>query len=202
MPATKAANWRNIENDREKYAAYLCSREWAVKKEAVHKRADGKCERCKVLPIDAVHHLTYERKYVEPLEDMEGHCESCHEFTHGKSTFDPQQWKRELGWLLYCKKYNEIPMPFELAAGLRLESELEEGINHHVRGMRLLLAADMELAAISLERSLPFNIPNWYFIREAIWANDPMGLDWCYQVVGVKGQDDPEWWQSEDEDDA
>jgi hypothetical protein len=63
-------DWRSIADDREKYAAYLCSREWSERKEAVHARASGKCERCKVLPISAVHHLTYARKYDEPIEGV------------------------------------------------------------------------------------------------------------------------------------
>ena len=35
------ADWREIKDEREKYQYYLCSREWAVLKEAVHKRAEG-----------------------------------------------------------------------------------------------------------------------------------------------------------------
>ena len=55
MPAA----WREIKDEREKYQHYLCSREWNVLKEAVHKRAEGVCERCGQYQIDAVHHLTY-----------------------------------------------------------------------------------------------------------------------------------------------
>lgn len=87
------ADWRDIADDREKYAAYLCSREWAVLKEAVHDRAGGKCERCRLFPIDAVHHKTYARKYNEQLDDLEGHCKHCHAFTHGKAKFDPNTYE-------------------------------------------------------------------------------------------------------------
>lgn len=82
-------SWWNISNERERYAAYLCSREWSVKKRAIHERAGGVCERCKRNPIDAVHHKTYARKYDERLEDLEANCNGCHEFTHGKSDIDP-----------------------------------------------------------------------------------------------------------------
>ena len=82
-------DWRSIEDEREKYSAYLCSREWGVLKRQVHERAGGKCERCKVNPIDAVHHLTYERKYAERLEDIQANCNGCHQFTHGHSDEDP-----------------------------------------------------------------------------------------------------------------
>lgn len=82
-------DWRRIENDKEKYAAYLCSREWAEKREAVRERAYDKCERCFIRPMDAVHHLTYQRKYDERLDDLQAICNLCHEFTHGKSSDDP-----------------------------------------------------------------------------------------------------------------
>jgi replicative DNA helicase len=85
------AEWREIEDQREKYQCYLCSREWAVLKEAVHKRAEGVCERCGQYPIDAVHHLTYARKYAEELEDLAGWCKHCHEYTHGKALWDPRE---------------------------------------------------------------------------------------------------------------
>lgn len=89
-----ASDWRNIENEKEKYQRYLASREWGVLKEAVRERARGKCERCKVLPIDATHHLTYARKYCEQLEDLQGICQWCHDFTHGKSDLDPVIYER------------------------------------------------------------------------------------------------------------
>jgi len=81
-------NWRSIANDKEKYNAYLCSREWNQKRIAVHKRAHGKCEQCRALPIAAVHHVTYARKYNEDIADLQGLCEPCHAFTHGQSDVD------------------------------------------------------------------------------------------------------------------
>ena len=88
-------DWRDIKNDREKYAAYLCSREWSVIREAVRKRSGGVCERCFRNPMNAAHHLTYVRKYAERPEDLQAICIPCHEFTHGKSDTDPRdQWIR------------------------------------------------------------------------------------------------------------
>ena len=78
------SDWRDITNDKEKYQAYLCSREWAEKKEAVRERAGGRCERCFIMSLECVHHLTYARKYNEPLDDLQGICNGCHEFIHGK----------------------------------------------------------------------------------------------------------------------
>lgn len=76
--------------ERERYQRYLCSREWAVLKEAVRRRCGGVCERCNHFPMDHTHHLTYARKYNERLEDLAGWCVGCHEFTHGKRDRDPR----------------------------------------------------------------------------------------------------------------
>jgi hypothetical protein len=74
---------------KEKYAAYLCSREWSVIKNKVHDRAGKTCERCRSNEIDAVHHLTYARKYCERLDDLIGMCNGCHAYVHAKSDIDP-----------------------------------------------------------------------------------------------------------------
>ncbi len=84
--------WQDMTSEKEKYAAYLCSREWAEKREAVRERSLGKCERCFISPMEACHHLTYERKYEERLEDLQAICNRCHEFTHGKNDFDPRDY--------------------------------------------------------------------------------------------------------------
>ena len=82
-------NWKRMPEGKERYAAYLCSREWSVLKESVKLRSRGKCERCTLNPMDHVHHLTYARKYAERLEDLQACCKKCHEFIHGKSDVDP-----------------------------------------------------------------------------------------------------------------
>jgi hypothetical protein len=81
--------WWDMPEGKEKYSAYLCSREWSVLKEAVKSRSKGWCERCTINPMDHVHHLTYERKYEERLEDLQACCKQCHEFIHAKSDADP-----------------------------------------------------------------------------------------------------------------
>jgi hypothetical protein len=82
-------NWREIADEKEKYAAYLCSREWAELKRAVMERCGGVCERCDYGIASQTHHLTYIRKYNESLDDLAGWCRGCHEFTHGLSDRDP-----------------------------------------------------------------------------------------------------------------
>ncbi len=71
------------------YRKYLASRLWRLKTAAVRKRCKGICERCGRAKMSDTHHLTYERLYNEPLEDLEGQCERCHAFESGKSDFDP-----------------------------------------------------------------------------------------------------------------
>jgi hypothetical protein len=39
--------------------------------------------------MDHVHHLTYERKYHERLDDLQAICQSCHEYIHAKRDRDP-----------------------------------------------------------------------------------------------------------------
>lgn len=76
-------DWKHFVGDsREKYHLYLCSREWAQKKEAVRQRCGGVCEVCRERDMEAVHHLTYIRKYDEHLEDLQGCCRSCHDYIH------------------------------------------------------------------------------------------------------------------------
>lgn len=94
----KAKSWKDMPEGKEKYGLYLASREWSVLKEAVKKRSGGVCERCRNYLSDAVHHLTYIRKYNERLEDLQDICNSCHNFTHGKSNFDPAG-KKQLRFL-------------------------------------------------------------------------------------------------------
>lgn len=80
---------RSGANDKERYHRYLCSREWGLLREQVRKRCGNVCERCHHFSMSHVHHLTYIRKYNERLEDLQGLCEGCHDFTHGKIDRDP-----------------------------------------------------------------------------------------------------------------
>src|SRR3954463_3091477 len=71
------------------YQTYKASREWAVRREAVRKRARDKCERCLNADMQQVHHETYANTGNEPLEDLVGLCRPCHEFISAKTTIDP-----------------------------------------------------------------------------------------------------------------
>lgn len=124
-------NWRSITDDKEKYAAYLCSREWSVLKEAVRERSDNTCERCRILPMNACHHLTYARKYKEQLEDLQAICTACHEFTHGKFWMDPApNWK----WLEYLSRLNGLePFPFSKPPPVHRRKVASHGHVSHTR---------------------------------------------------------------------
>jgi hypothetical protein len=82
--------WQDMPNGTSKYQAYLASREWSEKKNAVKLRAVDSCERC-TDPCEnlIVHHLTYERIYEEPLADLLGVCKDCHSYLHCFSKYDP-----------------------------------------------------------------------------------------------------------------
>lgn len=81
--------WKELPDSAEKYQAYLCSPEWGRLRALVAERSGGTCERCRVNPAAAVHHLTYRRKYHEDLEDLIHECEGCHRYSHGLSDQDP-----------------------------------------------------------------------------------------------------------------
>jgi hypothetical protein len=87
--------WKTMDEGSSKYNAYLCSREWAKLKRAVRKRSGGTCERCGDNPAEYVHHLTYEHKYNEQLDELSHWCQGCHDFTHGKIDVDPAEPKEK-----------------------------------------------------------------------------------------------------------
>jgi hypothetical protein len=95
-----AGEWQSMPDGKEKYHAYLCSREWSLKRRAVKDRAEGWCERCGVNDVDCVHHLTYSRVYRESLDDLVGLCDQCHRYIHGHSDKCPLEEVREFCDLL------------------------------------------------------------------------------------------------------
>lgn len=76
--------------NQEERHRYMASREWAILREKVRERSGGYCERCHLIEMAAVHHLTYIRLGREDLEDLQAICGRCHEFLSGKSDLDPR----------------------------------------------------------------------------------------------------------------
>lgn len=114
---------------RTEYHAYLASREWAVKREAVRQRSGNRCERwfnghrC-VGEHENTHHLTYIRIGNELLEDLLGVCEDCHAWLSGKCTDDPLV--KEVNDFLAYKKAQQEELDRRKASGeLTLQSFLE-----------------------------------------------------------------------------
>lgn len=92
----KVLCWQDMPNGREKYQAYLASREWAILKTAVRERSGGTCERCKHDEATECHHQTYDRIYCERLEDLLDVCGPCHRFVSNKSKEDPLEYWRQV----------------------------------------------------------------------------------------------------------
>lgn len=67
---------------------YLCSDEWAEKRERVLERDRGVCQGCLNRQATQVHHLTYCRVEIgnahEMMFDLISLCDKCHSAIHGK----------------------------------------------------------------------------------------------------------------------
>ncbi len=125
------------------YKKYLASREWAERKEAVKKRDAGRCERCGVGHHESVHHLTYEHIGHEPLEDLQGVCNACHEFLSAKSSDDP----------VANLKFLVVALPKSGLDGDAIKAVLRAMFNSHMR-----FAGEIDGARLA---ELPFSPWNW-----------------------------------------
>jgi uncharacterized protein YlaI len=63
---------------KNEYARYLESPRWRTLARAVRMRAKGKCEICRRADGEEVAHLTYERIFHEPIDDLLWVCKKCH----------------------------------------------------------------------------------------------------------------------------
>ena len=70
------------ENLKLEYESYLKSDEWNRKRSVIMKKYDSICVLCFNKAVN-VHHLTYDRIYLEDERDLIPLCKSCHEFVHG-----------------------------------------------------------------------------------------------------------------------
>ncbi len=88
LDATEARMERNELLHRMPYSEYLASPEWKEIRRLAVKRRQWTCERCgrRARSHDLnVHHLTYDRRGYEDLEDLLVLCEPCHAKEHGKA---------------------------------------------------------------------------------------------------------------------
>lgn len=65
------------------YDKHLLSPLWRHKKDKIHRRDGERCQVCGNNDLFDVHHLTYERVFVEKLTDLVLLCKSCHRIVHG-----------------------------------------------------------------------------------------------------------------------
>ncbi len=82
-------DWKQMPHGRERYHAYLASREWAKLKVKIRKRSAGMCEACYVAAATETHHQTYIRLYREHLDDLRHVCHECHLYLSAASDFNP-----------------------------------------------------------------------------------------------------------------
>lgn len=66
------------------YERYLASEDWGDRRLAVLKRDHYICQGCLFEPATQVHHLTYKHVGREPLFDLVGICENCHDMVHDR----------------------------------------------------------------------------------------------------------------------
>jgi hypothetical protein len=67
------------------YERYLQSPRWRTLARAVQMRAKGKCEICRRVHGVECAHLTYERIFHEPIDDLLWVCKKCHrELDHSR----------------------------------------------------------------------------------------------------------------------
>jgi len=81
--------WETVPDGKEKYLAYLSSRDRALLEEEVRSRSGGLCERCLGHPSTQVRLMTYAALYRATPEDLLHLCVPCDEFLCGQRRRDP-----------------------------------------------------------------------------------------------------------------
>ena len=75
---------------RKAYDEHLLSEQWDKKKQKVRRRDGKRCQVCGCGRTFDVHHLTYERVFVEKLSDLVLLCSSCHRKVHRNDVNEDQ----------------------------------------------------------------------------------------------------------------
>jgi 5-methylcytosine-specific restriction endonuclease McrA len=75
---------RGTELAKMPYNEYLQSPEWQGLRRLAITKAGGRCQRCGEYRGLQVHHLTYERRGWEQIQDVEAVCSRCHRQEHGR----------------------------------------------------------------------------------------------------------------------
>jgi 5-methylcytosine-specific restriction endonuclease McrA len=64
------------------FRSYYRTPAWYARREAVRRRAQGRCEFCRFRRLEHVHHRTYIHFGQEPLSDLMACCRLCHLAIH------------------------------------------------------------------------------------------------------------------------
>jgi hypothetical protein len=78
MPVTPTPTKQAETKQQNEYERYLQSPRWRTLARAVQMRAKGKCEICRRAYGVECAHLTYERIFHEPIDDLLWVCKKCH----------------------------------------------------------------------------------------------------------------------------
>lgn len=62
--------------------AYYNSKVYRARRSMIYERGRRLCEKCRLKPIQNVHHVSYQNLFNEPLTDLQGLCRDCHKATH------------------------------------------------------------------------------------------------------------------------
>lgn len=81
-PKKKKVKYVKPKKKYESYKEYLLSPEWKKIRKRILKRANYKCEICKVARAYQVHHKTYKRIFKERDTDLIAICGTCHQDKH------------------------------------------------------------------------------------------------------------------------
>lgn len=80
----------------ENYDVYRKSRKWKDKTGKVLKRDNHTCKSCGEAPAQAVHHITYDNIYDEPLFELVSVCNSCHFKIHKRNKYQYREEQNRL----------------------------------------------------------------------------------------------------------
>lgn len=122
MTTPKSPDW---------YVEYLDSEHWQTLRQQKLLAVDNRCEKCGAYPkrlpggslggLD-VHHLTYERLWNEPLDDLEVLCVRCHALEHGQPSDDRSLVRRR--WESRGVERDDIDLEIEAWDNLSEEADL------------------------------------------------------------------------------
>ena len=78
----QCSGFEHVKTGDGKYQKYLLSKAWKAKAAKRMRMDDHRCVRCGSAKNLAVHHITYDRLFCEPMDDLITVCNNCHKKIH------------------------------------------------------------------------------------------------------------------------